>query len=206
MLNTICVESERNRLVVEHMSYARKVAWYLVKKYNLPESWVEDCFAEAVLALVEIAGRFDEKRDIDFSAFCYARVRGAIIDHIRRTFSPSGKRTRRSNDGVNFATDKDYFEYEDQQGNVDFYSLEGSPESFMSLKETGSEIKKMMKKLTEQERFVIYHHYMLGKKFVEISRELKLGASWISRIHSSAIKKMRVAHPCYNNTASVQAS
>jgi DNA-directed RNA polymerase specialized sigma subunit len=64
----------------------------------------------------------------------------------------------------------------------------------------------MMKKLTEQERFVIYHHYMLGKKFVEISRELKLGASWISRIHSSAIKKMRVAHPCYNNAASVQAS
>src|SRR6188474_3588139 len=85
--------SQSNRIVaglpfVE--SLARRVA------SSMPNSIdIGDLVQDGMLGLIDAAFRFDEDRGIKFETFAERRVRGAMIDALRRDAWPRGVRRQR---------------------------------------------------------------------------------------------------------------
>jgi RNA polymerase sigma factor for flagellar operon FliA len=74
----------RDRLVEENLELVDLVASRLKRQFTLSMS-MEDLRAYGVQGLLEAADRFDATRGTSFSGFAYYRVRGAILDGMRKT-------------------------------------------------------------------------------------------------------------------------
>jgi RNA polymerase sigma factor FliA len=72
----------RSALVTENINMARRIAAMLARR--LPPGLADDVQSAALLGLVEAARRFHPGRGDSFPAFAAKRVRGAILDELRR--------------------------------------------------------------------------------------------------------------------------
>lgn len=73
----------RDRLVVEHLEFVRHVLGRVMT--GLPQFLdIENLEAAGILGLVEAASQFDAGRGVEFRTFAYHRIRGAILDELRR--------------------------------------------------------------------------------------------------------------------------
>ena len=79
----VCTMDLRDRLIIEHLSYVRHILGKLLG--SLPE-YVdnENLESAGILGLVEAAGQYDPDRGASFTTFAYQRIRGAILDELRR--------------------------------------------------------------------------------------------------------------------------
>jgi RNA polymerase sigma factor FliA len=75
--------SPRDRLIRDHADAARRIALRMARR--CPD-WVarEDIVAAGMLGLIEAAERYDESRQEPFIAFAEHRIRGAVLDELRR--------------------------------------------------------------------------------------------------------------------------
>jgi RNA polymerase sigma factor FliA len=75
--------SSRNQLISEHADIARRIALKMARR--CPD-WVarEDIVAAGMLGLTEAANRYDDSRKEPFLSFAEHRIRGAILDELRR--------------------------------------------------------------------------------------------------------------------------
>lgn len=85
---------ERERIVLEHVPLLRHIAGRMA--LDLPGSIErEDLVGYGMIGLLAAADAFDPGRGLAFSTFAYQRVRGAILDELRRAdFLPRGRRER----------------------------------------------------------------------------------------------------------------
>jgi RNA polymerase sigma factor for flagellar operon FliA len=75
--------ADRNALIAEHVPMARRLARKIARR--VPRSFGrEDLESAALLGLTEAAQRFDAGRGEPFVAFAAKRVRGAVLDELRR--------------------------------------------------------------------------------------------------------------------------
>jgi RNA polymerase sigma factor for flagellar operon FliA len=72
-------------LVRGHMSMVRKIAWHVHGRLSSATE-IEDLVQIGMIALVEAANNFED-RGHAFSTYATVRVRGAMIDHLRRQAS-----------------------------------------------------------------------------------------------------------------------
>ncbi len=74
---------DRDRLICAHADVARRIALKMAKR--IPE-WVprEDLVGAGMIGLVEAADRYDSTRDESFLTFAEHRIRGAVLDELRR--------------------------------------------------------------------------------------------------------------------------
>ena len=79
----VCTMDLRDRLIIEHLSYVRHILGKLLG--SLPD-YVdnENLESAGILGLVEAAGQYDPDRGAAFTTFAYQRIRGAILDELRR--------------------------------------------------------------------------------------------------------------------------
>ncbi|MGI9519868.1 MAG: sigma-70 family RNA polymerase sigma factor [Pirellulaceae bacterium] len=83
-------KQKRDELVLEHMEYVRQICGTLAKR--LPDVVdLQNLQSAGIVGLIEAAQNFDESRGVAFKTFSYPRIRGAIIDEIRRN-SPLSQR------------------------------------------------------------------------------------------------------------------
>jgi RNA polymerase sigma factor for flagellar operon FliA len=75
--------SERDRLIAEHVEIARRISLRMARR--CPD-WIarEDLVAAGLLGLTEAADRYDENRNEPFLSFAEKRIRGAVLDELRR--------------------------------------------------------------------------------------------------------------------------
>jgi len=75
--------AERDRLIAEHVEIARRISLRIAR--NCPD-WIrrEDIVAAGMLGLTEAAERYDGTRAEPFLSFAEKRIRGAVIDELRR--------------------------------------------------------------------------------------------------------------------------
>jgi RNA polymerase sigma factor for flagellar operon FliA len=75
--------AERDRLIRDHVDVARRISLRMARR--CPD-WVarEDLVAAALLGLTEAAERYDITRNEPFIAFAEKRIRGAVLDELRR--------------------------------------------------------------------------------------------------------------------------
>lgn len=77
------VDNLGERLVLEHMPMVRRVAAHL--KARIPPFMETDELVQVgMVGLIEAARGFDAARGIDFEHFAVSRVRGAMLDEVRR--------------------------------------------------------------------------------------------------------------------------
>jgi RNA polymerase sigma factor for flagellar operon FliA len=73
----------RNQLISQHAEVARRIALKMARR--CPD-WVarEDLVAAGMLGLTEAAERYDDSRNEPFLSFAEHRIRGAVLDELRR--------------------------------------------------------------------------------------------------------------------------
>ncbi|MBL0215111.1 MAG: sigma-70 family RNA polymerase sigma factor [Myxococcales bacterium] len=83
MQPTTTSTATRDKLIVEHAEIARRIALKMARR--CPD-WVarEDIVAAGMLGLTEAAARYDDSRKEPFLSFAEHRIRGAILDELRR--------------------------------------------------------------------------------------------------------------------------
>ncbi len=79
----VAAQRQRDALVLDHLPLVRHVIGRLMAQ--LPASIDQENLESAgVLGLVEAAASFDRERGTQFSTYAYARIRGAVLDELRR--------------------------------------------------------------------------------------------------------------------------
>ena len=84
--------SPRDRLILDHVPLLR----HIVGRFGIPHGMSrEDVEGYAMLGLIAAADTWDPERGLKFSTYAFPKVRGAILDEIRRMdFLPRGRRER----------------------------------------------------------------------------------------------------------------
>jgi RNA polymerase sigma factor for flagellar operon FliA len=75
--------TRRNELIESHLGLVRHILGKLVAQLP-PGVDVENLESAGTLGLVEAANKFDPERGIKFETYAYTRIRGAILDELRR--------------------------------------------------------------------------------------------------------------------------
>ena len=75
-------DNSPERLARQYMPLVRKIAWHVHGRVSTAIE-VEDLLQIGMVALVEAANSFED-RGLGFGAYAQLRVRGAMIDHLRR--------------------------------------------------------------------------------------------------------------------------
>ena len=76
-------QQTREQLVLDNLDYVRKILSTLT--VNLPAHYdTENLYQAGMLALVETANSFDPTRGVSFRTYCFPRIRGAIVDEMRK--------------------------------------------------------------------------------------------------------------------------
>src|SRR5262245_61098490 len=73
----------RDELIVSHLPLVKHVIGRLIGELP-PGVDIENLESAGVLGLVEAAGRFDPTQNAQFKTFAFLRIRGAILDELRR--------------------------------------------------------------------------------------------------------------------------
>ncbi|MBW2462960.1 MAG: sigma-70 family RNA polymerase sigma factor [Deltaproteobacteria bacterium] len=182
---------------------------------------LDDLLAAGMEGLVGARNRFDASRGVKFNTFAYYRVRGAIIDHVRRqAYLPSG-----SHRLVRAAAADDVLEAEAQiQGaspakgdaaanlrraddvlgkltasfviaslGQDEAEAVETPEAFVIARTEATRVRQALDELPDRERALVKGFYFEGRRFDEVAAELGISKSWASRIHGKALDLLRRA-------------
>jgi RNA polymerase sigma factor for flagellar operon FliA len=81
--NQVALQSRRDELILAHLWLVRHVIGKLI--VQLPAGTdVENLESAGTLGLVEAASHFDPDRGIQFKTFAFNRIRGAVLDEMRR--------------------------------------------------------------------------------------------------------------------------
>ena len=76
-------EHLRNQLIEAYLPTVRSIAERL--KLKLPESVdIDDLFSAGILGLMDAIDKFEPERGVRFETYCAQRIRGAILDDLRR--------------------------------------------------------------------------------------------------------------------------
>lgn len=70
-------------LVTEHLDLVKRIIYQLPPEFTISADR-EDLISAGTLGLVEAAHRYDESRGTSFVTFVYQRIKGAVVDYLRR--------------------------------------------------------------------------------------------------------------------------
>lgn len=169
--------------------------------------------------LLEAKSRFDSSRGVRFSTFAYYRVRGAVLDGVRKqgwlkrrayaklkafeasdaageqlaeteAQSPSTTLAARAQQ-IGDALGKISAAYLLSAVGQDEERAPTSPEELLGTAETRDAVKHGLSHLPERERALLETIYFEGATIEEAGRRLGLSKSWASRLHAKALERMR---------------
>ncbi len=185
------------------------------------EGDAEDLLAFAYQGLLEARQRFDPARGVQFKSFAYYRVRGAVMDGVRRmAYLPRRAYARlRASEAVDLEAEAcmdaragSPGARHDVEGGLraidgvlgrvaaayctaaaaaEGEPVEGDPEHALFARERSALLMDALQSLSEQERALVRGHYLEGRDFDDIAKELGLSKSWASRLHGRALERLR---------------
>ena len=206
--------------IEQSIGWIKQLAKQLLVKFDLPGSELDELVAAGSLGLVEASERFEPEKGVPFRNYAHLRVRGSMIDAIRRN-SDLSARGRRYAKALDAANDLGYSQ-EDQKkpedarqalartlarladGAIAFrMSLDDSersqelvdttpnPEELFLKSENLGKLRESLLTLDETEQIILSDYYFHDKSFVTIARELDITKGWVSKIHQKALQKLQ---------------
>jgi RNA polymerase sigma factor (sigma-70 family) len=202
----------RNRLITENLSYSHALAANVIREFNLQGVVPpEDVFADAHIGLIKAADRFRPDEGTAFRTFSYQRIRGAVIEGLRRSnrarghhrqFKASGdvwaarsaplpKSQRHSKKG---RFDEDYAAYLSEPGIEHIESLTEraqvdatDPSEAIALRDA---LAKAIRRLPELQRQVIVLFYFEDLDRDRIAKRLGCTSSYIGRLRHRGLANL----------------
>jgi len=179
----------------------------------------DDLRSHGFQGLLEAYRSYDPERETEFSTFAYRRVRGAMIDELRRfRRAPRGRETRHrddvdprraneasrsfreSSDVVSLhggaaadpedAAVRTYLMPPADMERLDF-GHDGGQENSVADREVLEVLREAMEELSEFERTIIRLYDLEGCTMTDIAEELGCSKSWATRIRNRAHAEMK---------------
>jgi RNA polymerase sigma factor for flagellar operon FliA len=209
--------TEREQLILEHVAFVRHVFGRLVAE--LPQGVDrENLEAAGLLGLVEAAHHYDPRRGVEFKSFAYHRIRGAMLDELRRN-SPLPQRMLEIIAQVRQAERdlpppataaqlaaasglplKDVEQGLDAMRLADARSLgeeiidarnTASPFNLAQRNELQQALADGIERLPERQRLVVTLYYLEDLRLKEIGRVLNVSESRVSRLLAEAERALK---------------
>jgi len=199
---------EQEKLVLDNLDFARKIGLRVIKDMNIRKILYEDCIAISYQGLVDAAVRYNPKYGSKFTTYAYIRIKGCLIDYIRRecTFSKYAYdkvRKLRLNEFMHDAKDneaenKDINQQISHNKNKVYSTETVSKKTFEKLaardfikKEDEKRIYDLVQLLPKKQKIVILNKYYFNYSLKEIAKYLNMSTSNVSRRHTNAVLKLK---------------
>ncbi len=152
----------------------------------------KDYFQFGIEGLSEAIDRFDPKVGTKFETYAIQRIKGKIIDELRKIqIKP---RVNNSEENISYSNvslfspimeDERYMLYEILPGNSEL------PDEFVNKKELKDILMAAVEYLEGREKIVLTLYYYENLNYKEIAKILDVTVSRVSQLHSRVIKKLR---------------
>ncbi|MCB0332048.1 MAG: sigma-70 family RNA polymerase sigma factor [Bdellovibrionales bacterium] len=203
-----------------HLDWVRSVVGTLIKRMDIPSDEFDELVSAGYLGLVEAADRFDASRGVTFEAYAQLRVRGSIIDAIRKNCDLSARGYRYAK-ALQAATDLrlntqeseeqekkspsiaralDYvakgaiafrLSLDDAGSDYELQSSDASAEEALAGKQEKQILRQCVKILPELERQVVELYYFQNQTVHQIADKLGVTKGWVSKVHKKALGKLQ---------------
>lgn len=213
--------SEADDLIQRYATTIDRIARRLVMRIGLRSAF-DDLWSAGALGLLEAAPRFDPARGVSFETFVEHRVRGAMLDELRR-MDHLPRRLRSRTDDLQKAKQKLSAQLGREASseevaaelNVDLDEVSGIEallEPHVSLEkatnvlttdaqiedklgraETVAALAKCFSELPERLQTIMGLHYLEGLTYREIAKMLDVSEPRICQLHADGLKKLRAA-------------
>lgn len=178
---TTVAHSSRDALVIKFRPYVLKVARELAESVGFHVE-IDDLIGAGHMGLMEAAARYDPSRGVTFRTFAHRRIRGAMLDGLRRELAlttslpiPSDSVPMRvTSEPAVVCADAAYAQHD-----------------LVLRNEIRASLAFAMETLTPLERAIVHHHYFNGQPVQMLVGSTRYSKSWLSRVHSRALSKMR---------------
>lgn len=100
MINTKVNQPNRDEIIIKYLPLVKYIAGRIFINKNIPID-MNDLINSGVLGLIDAVDRFDKEKGVKFETYASLRIRGSIIDELRRVnFIPrtAAKKIMRLND------------------------------------------------------------------------------------------------------------
>lgn len=212
----------RDRLISNYIPFLKGIVNRVYTK--LPKTVdIMDLENYAYIGLIDAIKKFDLNRNIKFETYATYRIRGSIIDGVRKQdWLSRSQRSRIKNNYENQFEDnavRNYFsDWENDKfvmlsiDDPDFYEKKiadssssddsigglytGITADFAEKVQNKLFLKKAIGKLTAQERKVIFLYYFKGKNFKEIGQLMNVSESRVSQINKKILLTLKKELSC----------
>lgn len=208
-------QASRDDLIINHLGEVKHILGRVAAA--LPESVDRDNLeAAGLLGLVEAAHHFRPELNVKFSAFAYHRIRGAILDELRRN-CPLSQRMLERWSTIRAAIEKlsGYATIEEisettqlsaedvsacmeairltrpEEWNEEFGFRVNPMLSEIEQEEKRDQLEEAILQLDERSRSVVVMYYRDELRLKEIGEVLDLSESRVSRLLSESVRRMR---------------
>lgn len=153
-----------------------------------------DYFQFGVEGLSEAIDRFDPEYGTKFETYAIQRIRGKILDEIRKIQNKTKYKSEFYDEHLNYkkvsinhSVNKDdaYQLYETIEDKTSI------PDEELEKKEQKELLKECIRELDERKRLILSLYYYEGLNYQEIAEVLNVSVSRISQIHTEIIKKLK---------------
>lgn len=198
-----------DELIESHLGYAHALAAQLAGSF--PTSITRtDLKGAAEFGLVQAAHSYDPSKRVSFATFAYYRIRGAIFDEVRGAWQASHLKSPGLYSSLKESTAREHLAGPSRVDSKDSVSLRGSrlislenavvqqpfvttesPADAILREEESETIREAIERLPKRHQFVLWAHYYEDRSLADISLQLNLSKSWVSRLHSQALVMIR---------------
>ncbi|MFA9470808.1 MAG: sigma-70 family RNA polymerase sigma factor [Deltaproteobacteria bacterium] len=163
---------------------------------------LEDLIAFGFGGLLEARHRFDPGRGVRFQTFAYHRVRGAMLDGVRKM----SQLPRRAHERLQAAAeptptaaptalDRAFTRMSALSAGTVLQGRFGdeSPEAVLLKNESVTRLLQALPSLSPRQRVLVRGFYFDGRSIDAMAQELGISKSWASRLHTNALRELREA-------------
>lgn len=191
--------ARRDALAIRYRPYVRKIARSIAEALPV-RAEVDDLIGYGMIGLLDAASRYEPDRGVRFLSFAHLRIRGAIYDGLRCELGPdlgstltrSMVRSQHALSSDGWCADGAYSTSDDpSDGRFPRATVSTLQDRWLFLIEARLHLRRAMNRLDPKERELIHHAYVLGRPANQFAANSNLSKSWISRLHTRALRKMR---------------
>lgn len=208
-----------DRFVAEYRPLVVDIASKLRSQLDL-RSDLDDLIAFGFTGLLQARNRFDGARGVQFNTFAYYRVRGAIIDGVRKMawLPRRAHRKLRVAEAVDQLAEETGAQRSAAKGQGSIARSEAlrsvdrvlgkisasfvvscvgpakdtpDAEEQLLAEEQSRRVRDLVVALPDRERQLVEGFYFHGRRFDEVADELGISKSWASRLHSKALELLK---------------
>lgn len=187
--------------ITEHEKMVHGLAHRLRRELSLRGD-LDDLIAFGFGGLLEARHRFDPARGVRFQTFAYHRVRGAMLDGVRKMSQlprRAHERLRAASDttptAAPTALDNAFTRMSSLTTGTVLQGRFGdeSPEAALLKNESVTRLLQALPSLSPRQRVLVRGFYFEGRSIDMMARELGISKSWASRLHTNALQELREA-------------